>query len=447
VRFKMKKIKTDIVLLLLTLITFYIWYSSLSMKQGLMIYLLIFLFLLIKKKPISHYIVVILFSIMSISINVGYTTIEYILSTILFGLVILQMIRKREIVFGNIFFILLLYLSYNLLSLIWTPVLKDGWRGIISMLQGYMMYVIVTNGGFKVGKLDRITISKAATFIMLTLSLEIFYIYHSVGFEAALHSKGHIVLGWGYSNLIAVIYTFALPVAFYKYLHPKQYYPHYFVLDVLNVVGLVLTLSRGAIVGAAVALAIYTVFTFRKQFIIRYYSLVAILAFAVLRIKKLHFYIDEIKERFFRSEVLDDSGRFELYKLAYERFKTSPIFGDGIKSSKYFIQEVMEWPSTYYHNFILQIAATLGIIGLIFILIILSKLLFLFFKPRDLFVICMGLGVVASLIHQMLDINYDRIFFGTFMYAIVGLTELYRHYHKDDPFTLKKLSFSDLEKE
>jgi O-Antigen ligase len=441
----MKTIKTDIALLFLTMVTFYIWYLKEPILYGLVVYLLIFLFLLIKKKPISHFIVVTLFSVMSTGINVGYTTIDYILCTTVFGLVLLRMIHKREIVFGNLFFVLLIYLLYNFLSLFWTPVFKDGWRGIISMLQGYMMYVIVTNGGFKVEKPNRIIISKVATFLMLTLTLEIFQIYYTKGFEIVLHTKGFVELGWGYSNLIAVVYTFLIPIAFYKYLTRKQYYPHYFLLDLLNIVGLLLTLSRGAIVGVLVGMAIYTVFTLRKQFIIRYYSILALLTIAVLRIEKLFYYVDQIKHRFFHSEFLNDSGRFEYYEMAYERFKTNPIFGDGIKSSKYFIQVVMERPNVYYHNFILQIAATLGIIGLILVFIVMVKMLFLFFKPRDLFVICMGLGVVSSLIHQMLDINYDRIFFGLYMYAIVGLTELYRHYRQEDEFSLKMLSFKELD--
>jgi O-antigen ligase len=434
----MKEIKNDILLLVLTAVTVYLWMmTDFSIYYGFTIYLMMFIYLFIHQKPISHYLVVLLFSVMSDHTDGGTFVIDYVLSVILFGIVLIQSIRRRQIVLGKLFPVLLALLLYSMLSILWTPIRSEGWQGIVAMLQGYMIYLILTNGHFKV---DGITISKIASFLMFTLTIQLFLLYHDLGIQAILADKLLIELGWGFSNLVAVVYTFGIPIAFYKYL-TKNYYPHYFILDLLNGVGLLLTLSRGAMVGVGLVMVIYLFFTFKKQFIMKYYSIVAVIIGTIYFSDSLRNVIEIGKEQFVTKEFLNDNARYPLYQLGWDVFKANPIFGNGVKSSQYFINTVLFRQNVYFHNFILQIAATLGLVGLALLMIVLIRIILLYLRPKDHLVLCLGLGLAASLAHQLMDISYDRFFFGLFMYSIIAITELYRHYKEDDPYQLTTISY------
>ena len=83
----------------------------------------------------------------------------------------------------------------------------------------------------------------------------------------------------------------------------------------------------------------------------------------------------------FFSGNLIDGGRAEKYIKSLEAFSESPVFGNGIGSIFYNL-------NSYSHNFVLDILAETGVVGLlvfIFVLIVFFKKVFLFFKQGSLF--------------------------------------------------------------
>jgi O-antigen ligase len=126
--------------------------------------------------------------------------------------------------------------------------------------------------------------------------------------------------------------------------------------------------------------------------------------------------------------------------LAWKTFIDRPIIGQGIKSSRYFIYNMLDGRgNVYYHNFVLQVLSTLGIIGMVLFAIIVFKWFKILFKPSEPFVICIALGIVGSLVHQMVDVSFDRFYFGMIFYLIIGLAEVYRHHVKSDPLKMMEL--------
>ncbi len=374
---------------------------------------------------------------MSLQGNSGVFEMEYTLVSILFAYVVFLNIKNKTIVVGNILIPLLIFLLYSLLSITWTPVKPDGFKGFLAMLEGYMVYYILTNGFFKIKKKHLLNISKIATYVMISLSFEIIYIYSYYGFETVIHSKNLVHLGWGYSNFIAVIFVLLIPVALYKYLDNKRYYLQYFLLDIISIISLILTLSRGAIVGAAVALTLFFIIYVRKYFLIRYGSIIGVISLIVIKIQKVNSFYSSIIDRFFTGEFMDNNGRFPLYKLAFEKFVDKIWFGNGLRSSKYMISHFLDGHNSHYHNFILQIAATLGIVGLILFSFIVFRWVKVLFKPYDKFVVCSAISIIGALAHQMVDVSFDLFYFGVYFYTIIATVEIYRHNLKSDSLKLK----------
>jgi O-antigen ligase len=436
----MTKYKLDLQLLALLGITLLIWLlKDILFVYGLIIYLLIFAYLIYQKKPFSHFFVVILFSVMSMQSDTGSFKIDYCLTIIVFVLVVINNIKKKQIVVGKLLLPLVILLGYSFISIAWTPVKADGFHGLVAMLEGYLIYYLLTNAGFRINKDDLLTISKVATYIMLTLTLELFYIYYLHGFQATINRKQLINLGWGYSNLIAIVFVLLLPLALYKYLNKNKYYLGYFMLDIVNIFGLVLTMSRGAFLGVAISLGIFTVLYVRKRLLVKYGGIlgmgIALGTFLLWLFQKPLFnkLISTFKTLFTSKEIFDDPNRSPLYKVAIKTFLDKPIFGNGLKSSKYLIYYHLDGrQNVHFHNFILQIAATLGVIGLIILSFLIVRWVKVLYKPKDTFVVCSALSIIGALTHQLLDSSFDLFYFGVFFYGIFAIVEIYRHYLSDD---------------
>jgi O-antigen ligase len=138
------------------------------------------------------------------------------------------------------------------------------------------------------------------------------------------------------------------------------------------------------------------------------------------------------KDRFITKDVVDDSGRFELFKLALNTFFDKFLFGNGLNSGKYMISNNLDNWVAHYHNFILQIASALGIIGLILFGFIVLRWIKILFKPKDAFLTCSAISIIGGLTHQLLDVSFDLFYFGVYFYGIIAIAEIYRHYNVDE---------------
>jgi len=412
------------------------FYKTNDFKYALVIYGLIFLYLMIKKSPISHFLVVTLFSVMSLG-NDNVFRMDYALVMFLLFYVVILNIKNRYIVIGKLFLPIMIFFLYQFISVLWTPDKSGGIHGVMAITEGYAVYYIITNSRLKLMKSHLIDISKIATFIMLTLSIEIFSNYYNYGFEKVFESKNLVDLGFSYSNFIAAIYVLLIPIAIYKFLDKKQSFYIYFLLDLINILGLLLTLSRGAFLGFFISGLLIVILLVRKRFLIRYGAIIAAISFFTIRHELFTYYFNFIKDKYLTKDFMNDSDRFPLYRLAYQRFLENFWFGDGIKSSSIIIFRYLDRDTARYHNFILQIAATLGIVGLLLFLFLVIRYIKVLFKPTDVFVLCSAISIVGALAHQMVDVSFDYFYFGLIFYLIIGVAEIYRHSVEHDPLKLR----------
>lgn len=441
----MLNFKREFYFILLSIVTFLIWLSnSYSFILAIIFYPSLFIYLIIKKKPISDFIIVILFSVMSIKIKTGIYKIDYILTTTLFFYILITNIKNKFVFLGNLFIPLVIYLLYNLLSILWTPIKTIGFEGIVAMLEGYMMYYIVTNSKFIIKKEQFIYISKLASLIVLTISFEIFTIYLELGPKVILQDKDFMTLKWGSSNLVAAIFVLLIPIVLCKYLNKTNYFKLYIILDIISLIGLISTLSRGAYFGVIVSLLLIAIFYIRKQLLIKYGIVFSIFAFTTLLLLKIFNIYDKLVVKIVDRGFFTSSDRFPLYHLALDSFLDKLIFGNGIKSSEYLISTYLNRTEDHFHNFILQIASTLGIIGIILFIYIVYKWILVLNKPKEPFVMLVTFSLVGALTHQMVDVSFDLHYFGVYFYLLIGIVEIYRHNQKDDTLKMKVYKSSDI---
>lgn len=133
---------------------------------------------------------------------------------------------------------------------------------------------------------------------------------------------------------------------------------------------LVLTFSRGGLIGFLGMLFIGLIKTRRK--IITIVLCIVIVAGLVSfmpgdfweRIEKTR-----VEEKFIGDPTVDSTTRrYLLYKAAWEMFLDNPIFGRGIGNYYYQCRDYEALTAGRAHNMYLEVAAELGIIGLVFML-------------------------------------------------------------------------------
>lgn len=413
------KHKIDFLLLFLCLFTFLVWTFDFLNP---MLYLLIFIYFIIKKKPYSWYIIVIIFSIPSYHFDSFYLA-DYLLTVILFVIILIKQIKQKHFQWGKIGVFLAIYTLYALISILWAGDKSWSLIGWGTLIEGIIAYFIVINGDFKILKKDLITISKVATYFMVTITLELIYYFATNDYINIITHKD-INLSWGISNYVAVFFVIAIPIALYKYTIKDKFYPVYFFIDLLSMVGLIMTLSRGAYLGAFIGVLIFLIFNLSFKMITKY-GLLGIFTLVVLYLSQYsHKVINTIIHDFPIKNLLDDRSRFEIWNFGLEAFKDSPIFGNGYYAARFILRNY-GLKNRWFHNLFVDVGVNLGVIGLILILIILFKILLTVFKPKEAFLMSVLAALIGSLTHCFFDIGFNFWTYGLVMYITVGIAELY----------------------
>ena len=187
---------------------------------------------------------------------------------------------------------------------------------------------------------------------------------------------------WGISNRMASRFLLLIPISFFlaKYKNRYYYIPFYILI-----LGIVMTVSRGAIVVLLCFLLINI-----KDFFKRKNILNTIMGFSIISL--LCYKLGILSSLFYRSSVLENQlseevkrnalnalsngsassiSRIELWKHAWQLFIQSPIMGNGMDkyaySYLYYGEKVFEVNA---HNWVLHILAEVGVVGLIATLIL-----------------------------------------------------------------------------
>ncbi len=288
--------------------------------------------------------------------------------------------------------------------------------GSLEFLSAALPYFLLT-GLVRWKKVDKRYFSYIGVAIGLVIGLELVYCYFSNGvITNGEIDNMKIFTGWGTSNNIGVLLVMSLPFAFYFIYQGEKVYL-YTVAAILLGVFSVLTCSRATIAcaGGVYLLCCMFVLIKSKNKKAKYVTIggVICLTLVVLLVSFTRF--DGIGEAF--KIGIDLNGRFELYEWGIDVFKEDPIFGGTFYAMDEYLKDIPEkyWNRSgglmpgRWHNTILQMLASCGIVGLATYAFHRYQTIRLFLKKLTAEKVFIGLSVGVLLLLSMIECHFFNI--------------------------------------
>lgn len=226
-----------------------------------------------------------------------------------------------------------------------------------------------------------------------------------------------IKLGWGISNYIATYLIMFIPATIYYSKKLKIGFP-FILLAIFQVAMLLLTASRGGILAfAVIALPLLIFLIFSKNWIQSFVSLLAaVVGIFVIGWINWDWFV-ALYQRF-QTVMLDDSGRWEIYREALDVFLDHPLFGGGLFAR-------IDGNNVYhmYHNTFLHTLATLGILGFLGLLWQLWVQFSVLFRQKTAAMVILIISLAGAHLHGMLDNIYYMPQFMVLMLILVSVVE------------------------
>jgi len=232
----------------------------------------------------------------------------------------------------------------------------------------------------------------------------------------AIETKA-IKLGWGISNYIATYLIMFIPATVY---FAKKWKAGFLLLPVavFQTAMLLLTASRGGILAFAVIAVPLLIFTLKsKRWGQSILSLGAVAGGVFLVYWFNRDWFLALYQRF-SQVMLDDSGRWEIYREAIAAFLDHPLFGAGLFAR-------IDGNEVYhmYHNTFLHTLATLGIVGFVGLVWQLYVQFSVFFRPKNMAYFILVISLFGAHLHGMLDNIYFMPQFMVLMLIMVAVAE------------------------
>lgn len=250
------------------------------------------------------------------------------------------------------------------------------------------------------------------------LLLELGGIYIKSGFlQNPGADRGVLATGWGMYNNVGCMFAMCLPASFY--LAAKEKHGWVFtVLGCLQAVGLIFTQSRGSILGGGIIGVVCVVLLLvkcekkaRKFHLIVFGAFLAVAALiAAVFWEKVSALFVSLLERTFGTDPL--SARTLVFESAWKQFRSAPACGVGFYQADRTV--IDQWgnlpPDSFlpprYHNTVLQLLASGGIVAFLGYLFHRVQTLLLLFRrpcPEKTFI---ALCVFALLLTSLMDCHF-----------------------------------------
>lgn len=265
---------------------------------------------------------------------------------------------------------------------------------------------------------DRIPyLLKTMVLMGIVVSVEVMIFYLRVDDIAfALQTKA-IKLGWGISNYIATYLVMFIPTTIY-FAKQAKHNIFWIALSLFEIIMLLFTASRGGILAFAVISVPLLIYLLKskhwKRTLLNFVLSVGAITLIVL------LKLDLFTALFFRFRnlMLDDSGRFEIYREAIAVFAEYPLFGGGLFAR-------IDGNEVYhmYHNTFLHTLATLGLVGLVGLLWQLWVQITVVFRQMKQTTFILGISLLGAHIHGMVDNIYFMPQFMILMLILVSIVE------------------------
>lgn len=365
--------------LVLMLISFLFY--CVSPIAGMIIILIIAIMSLIIFKDFKYMIPCVLYFIFSNSSNFDKAILPIPLFICGIGLIatLIIFMIKNKFKFSNIKSCkgILLLGIINLFPILWHNIIKDGEEVLYLLYLGYLFYFLIYfifAGSIKKDSLNMLI--KTFTYLGVLISLECLINVVNLHIQNPNQNIFNFwyYIGWGLCNEAGIMMCVCLPFVFISLSKADKLYK--VIISLLNIsiisCGMYLTTSRGTLVFGMIellTLLIYTLFSSKKRILLIVIYLVALVSgvFIIHILFDITTILKDIKTHVFNLG-LSDNGRFDFWKQSLNLWKTDFVrmtFGSGV------IAEYYPDGTRYvvYHSTIFQILATVGNLGLAFIII------------------------------------------------------------------------------
>ena len=291
--------------------------------------------------------------------------------------------------------------------------------GLIQFFAIFVPYILLS-GGIKWQDVDKRYCAYVGLAMALTVGVEVVGVYFMNGvFVNGVLYRQNIFTGWGINNNMGVLISMGIPFAFY-FVYKNDHPIVYNVLAVMLCVFSVLTCSRGCILGSAAVYIGCLIFILAKSpckrvkkiTIVNIFVLIATLGvMSILTYKAL---VSAFAVGF------NSNGRFELYSLGLSLFAKNPIFGMTFYAVEYVPADNLYWVWSQtdglneiipgrWHNTLIQLAATCGLVGLAAYAFHRVQSVFLILKNPTAEKIFIGLSICVLLVLSLLDCHFFNI--------------------------------------
>ena len=226
----------------------------------------------------------------------------------------------------------------------------------------YFMKAMGKNNGEKASKVILYSILLSA---LIAIAQVITILLRSGDILGTIAGK-KISTGYGNPNYLANIIARAVPILIYLSTGKKRFSCLYLVGALVCGVFIFMLSSRASLLCTFI-MAIFVLIYFARKVERKIPWICTLVGMLVVAGIVVGVFWDKITDLFARmiNMGFDSNGRFELYRIGWERFKQHPIFGVGLD---YDIGSKFSFTPYWYHNTVIQAIACFGIVGLLALL-------------------------------------------------------------------------------
>lgn len=338
-----------------------------------------------------------------------------------------------------------LFMIAGFLSILFSASISLSLKGFFSkLLKGVAVYFIAAETINDRKKLNSILIAMALSMLLIGID-GIFQFVSAKGrdFLRDYIQAGRVTASFSSSNGFGAWLTVMLPLAFgFICMGHKQRFKKTTTFILLILAGiltfcLILTRSRGALIGSVFATAFFFMHKKKKMFLVFLTIVLAISLFSAVYFMNTHLsfngdFLISAKNELVQTMLKTDIVRTHLWREALLIIKDFPVFGCGLNTYSIVApgyKSGLAESGIYPHNSYLQMAAETGVVGLgsfIFVMVSLFTMSFRNMKKiKDRFYSNILLGLLAGLFgflaHSFLDVNFYALQLAVLMWFVMGL--------------------------
>jgi O-antigen ligase len=343
--------------------------------------------------------------------NPDYLWPAVIAAVIVFPIVVYDLFR-RKVNFNNKIFIGMVFILIAMcFSFVNAPDFITPLMGFAMMFFYVFLFLYMFNKATDKEKLEdnRLYLTRTFNYMALAIFIEVLLLMFETNAFADLNeffTEKQVKLGWAMTNFIAMILLMIMPLSVYYYIKNQDKY--ILLLYVLIELALLfLMMSRGAYLAILITAVPFLVkFTTDIKDKVLFTKVLMIALIFILLFTLTVLIPKEIVKNYFNAldeRGLSLTGREIIYKVGMMVFKQYPLFGGGVYTSEFFISRVAN--TVYYHNYLIQTLATIGIVGLAAFLYYLYQVLRAATR-RDDYCIYVLFIVLNMMIHGLFDTTF-----------------------------------------